>query len=126
MTEYTMYLVREWGQARRPDLNPRKLLLQKQLSSILLSKIVKIQIKRTIVLKNTPYNLLEIFQHVGIAYYLQLEGSTLQPLKMDAVGSFEMRTLRMEAAGSSGTRPHSVAVQMRLRTIITFTVFFVA
>jgi hypothetical protein len=78
-------------QARKADLNPKKLLLQKLLSSNLLSEIVKIQIKRTMVLKNTPCNLLEIYQHVGVTYYLQPEGSTLEPLKMEAVGSFEMK-----------------------------------
>jgi hypothetical protein len=62
-------------------------------------------------LKNTPCNLLEIYQHVGVACYLELEGSTLEPLKMEAVVS-------------SGTRIHSVAAQMRLQIIITFIVFY--
>jgi hypothetical protein len=61
------------------------------LSSNLLSKIVNIQIKRTIELKNTPYNLLEIYQHIVVAYCLKLEGSTLEPLKMEAVCSFETK-----------------------------------
>ena len=35
-------------------------------------------------------NLLEIYQHVGVAYYLQLDGSTLEPLEIETVGIFEM------------------------------------
>jgi len=67
---------------------------------------------------------LEIYQHVGVAHYLQLEGSTLEPLKMETVGSFEMKNPKYGGSRFLRTRLHSVAAQMRLQITIIFSSFF--